>query len=127
MSAAVPRRLLPLLLVLAAACADRPRDDGRGEIPDVPVRAVDEAGRTLLSPAESAAAVRAVDEHSRRMHDSVRSAAGIEHDDPPARAPLEARPVPRTRAECMAEAARALSPEEREMLEGICERLPLAP
>jgi hypothetical protein len=120
------RRALPLLLLLAAAaCADRPEDDGRGEIPAVPVRAVDEDGRVILAPADSAAAVRAVEAHSRAVQDSVRRASGLVDAHPPPAGP-PARPSPRTHAECMAQAAEA-EPDEREVLERICRHLPGAP
>jgi hypothetical protein len=119
------RALLLLALLLAAGCGGGD-DDGRGEIPDIPVDAVDETERVMLSPAESAAAVRAVEMHSNRMRDSVRAAAGLPDEEAPP-PPAPSRPSPRGYADCMAQAAETESADEREVLEGICRRLPGAP
>lgn len=124
------RRALPLLFLLLAVpagCGGRD-DDGRGEVPDVPAEAVDEANRVRLSPAESAAAVHAVEAHARRVHDSVRAASGLpEEEDAPRPPPAPSRPSPRGYADCMAQAEEIEEGEVRAALEDTCRRLPGAP
>jgi hypothetical protein len=121
------RAPLLALLLLAAACGGRD-DDGRGEIPPDRARVLDEEGRPLPTPAESAAVAHAVREHSRRIHDEARRQGGHpDLDRPPLLAPPAAAPAPRNYAECVAQAARSPNEEERAALEGICPRLPGAP